>query len=101
MIVFLNQDTLLFGILRQTLLNYSSKLPVNLSLSIRVLSHKLGLLLCLIGASRASETGYLKVASATFLLVCFICLKESTCKTKKNAFCFTAKALLVLEITNF
>ena len=43
----------------------------------------------------------LKVVSATFLLVCFICLKESTCKTKKNAFYFTAKALLVLEITNF
>ena len=40
-------------------LNYLSKLPDNLSLPIRVLSHKLGLLLYLIGASRASETCYL------------------------------------------
>ena len=40
----------------------------------------------------------LKVVSTTFLLVCFVCLKESTCETKKNAFYFTSKALLVLEI---
>ena len=31
----------------------------------------------------------LKVVSATFLLVCFVCLKESTSETKKNAFYFT------------
>ena len=43
----------------------------------------------------------LEVASATFLLVCFVCLKESTCKTRKNAFYFTSKALLVLEIIKF
>ena len=41
-----------------------------------------------------------KVVSATFLLVCFICLKENTCKTRKNAFYFTSKALPVLEIIN-
>ena len=44
----------------------------------------------------------LKVVSATFLLVCFVCLTtESTCKTRKNAFYFTLKTLLVLEIINF
>ena len=43
----------------------------------------------------------LKVVSATFLLVCFICLKESYCKTRKNAFYFTSEALLVLEIIKF
>ena len=43
----------------------------------------------------------LKVVSATFLLVSFVCLKESSCKTRKNAFYFTSKALLVLEIINF
>ena len=43
----------------------------------------------------------LKVVSATFLLVCFVCLKESTCKTRENAFYFTSKALAVLEIINF
>ena len=43
----------------------------------------------------------LKVVSATFLLVCFVCLKGSTCKTRKNSFYFTSKALLVLEIINF
>ena len=39
----------------------------------------------------------LKVVSATFLLVCFVCLKESTFET----FCFTWKALLLLEIIKF
>ena len=43
----------------------------------------------------------LKVVSATFLLVCFVCLKESTCETRKNAFYFTAKALFILEIIRF
>ena len=43
----------------------------------------------------------LKVAPATFLLVCFVCLKESTCETRKNAFYFTSKALFVLEIIKF
>ena len=44
---------------------------------------------------------YLKFVSAIFFLVCFVCLKESTCDTRKNAFYFTSKALLVLEIINF
>ena len=43
----------------------------------------------------------LKVVFATFLLVCFGCLKESTFETRKNAFYFTSKALFVLEIIKF
>ena len=43
----------------------------------------------------------LKVMSATFLLVCFLRLKESTCETRKNVFYFTSKALFVLEIIKF
>ena len=43
----------------------------------------------------------LKVVSATFLLVCFACLKEKTCETRKNIFYFTSKALFVLEIIKF
>ena len=43
----------------------------------------------------------LKVVSATFLLVYFVSLKESTCETRKNAFYFTSKALFVLEIIKF
>ena len=43
----------------------------------------------------------LKAVSATFLLVCFVCLKESTCEKKKNVFYFTLKALFVLEIIKF
>ena len=39
----------------------------------------------------------LKVVPATFLLVCFLSLNESTCKTSKNVFYFTSKALFVLE----
>ena len=40
----------------------------------------------------------LKVVPATFLLDCFISLKESTCETKKNVFYFTSKALFVLDL---
>ena len=43
----------------------------------------------------------LKVVFATFLLVCFVCLKERTCETRKNVFYFTSKAYFVLEIINF
>ena len=43
----------------ETVLNYLSKLPDNLSLPIRVLSHKLGLLLSLTAASGVSEICYL------------------------------------------
>ena len=43
----------------------------------------------------------LRIVSATFLLVCFVCLKESTCETRKNVFFFTSKALFVLEIIKF
>ena len=40
---------------------------------------------------------YLKVVSTTFLLLCFLSLKESTCETRKNVFYFTSKAPSVLE----
>ena len=43
----------------------------------------------------------LKVVSTTFLLVCFLCLKESNCQTTKNVFYFTLKALFVMEKTKF
>ena len=43
----------------------------------------------------------LKFVSATLLLVCFVCLKESTCETRENIFYFTSKALFVLEIIKF
>ena len=46
-------------------------------------------------------TYMLKVAPATFLLVCFVCLRESTSETRKNASYFTLKAIHVLEIINF
>ena len=38
----------------------------------------------------------LEVMSATFLLVCFICQKESTCEIRKNTYFY-----FVLEIINF
>ena len=47
--------------------------------------------------SPAKPKDCLKVVSTTFLLVCFLSLKESTCKTRKNVFYFTSKALFVLE----
>ena len=43
----------------------------------------------------------LKVVSATFLLVCFLSLKDSTCETRKNVFYFTPKALFVQTNFNF
>ena len=43
----------------------------------------------------------LKVVSTTFLLICFVSLKGSTCETRKNVFFFTLKTLFVLEIIKF
>ena len=43
----------------------------------------------------------LKVVSTTFLVVCVVCLQESTCETRENIFYFTSKALFVLEIIKF
>ena len=43
----------------------------------------------------------LQAVSTTFLLVCFVSLKESTCETRKNVFYFTSKALFVLAIIKF
>ena len=50
--------------------------------------------------SKNVKNAILKVVSATFLLVCFVCLKESTCEIRKNVY-FTSKALCVLEIIKF
>ena len=55
----------------------------------------------LIFSQYVTTTMCLKVVSATFLLVCFVCLKESTCEARKNVFYFTLKALFVLEIIKF
>ena len=44
---------------------------------------------------------WLKVVSATFLLVCFVCLNDSTREKRKYVFYFTSKALFVLEIIKF
>ena len=52
-------------------------------------------------ATPNSSLQNLKVVSATFLLVYFVCLKESICETRRNAFYFTSKALLVFEIITF
>ena len=46
-------------------------------------------------------SGELKVVSATFLLVCFLCLKENSCETRKNNFYFTSKALFIFEKIKF
>ena len=43
----------------------------------------------------------LKGMSATFLLVCFVCLKESPCETRKNVSYFTSITFFVLEIIKF
>ena len=61
--------------------------------------HKIWMEYDCLGEHRVSET--LKVLSATFLLVCFVSLKKSTCEMRKNVFYFTSKALFVLVIINF
>ena len=47
------------------------------------------------------QLGFLKLVSATFLLVSFVCLKESTLGRRANLFYFTSKALFILEIIKF
>ena len=39
-----------------------------------------------------------RTVSATFLLICFVSPKESTCETRKNVSDFTSKALFILGI---
>ena len=46
---------------------------------------------------KKTDLANLKAVSATFLLVCFVSLKDSTCETRKNVFYFTLKALFILE----
>ena len=48
-----------------------------------------------------ASTTSLKDVSATFLLLCFVCLKESTCEPGKNVFHFTSKALFLLQIIKY
>ena len=43
----------------------------------------------------------LKVVSATFYLVCFVCLKDSICETRKNVSYFTSIVLFILKLTKF
>ena len=43
----------------------------------------------------------LKVVSATFLVVCFLSLNESSCQTRENAFYFASKALFIFEKIKF
>ena len=43
----------------------------------------------------------LNVVSATFLIVCFLSLKESSSETRKNVSYFTSKAIFVLEKIKF
>ena len=43
----------------------------------------------------------LKVVSSTYLIVCFVCVKERTCEKLKYCFYFTSKALSILEISSF
>ena len=50
---------------------------------------------------RQSLISFLKVVSTTFLLVYFLCLKNSTSETRKNIFYFTSKALFAPEIIRF
>ena len=57
----------------------------------RYINRDLNLVIKWIRANKLS----LKVVSA------YVCLKDSTCKTRKNAFYFTLKALFVLEIIKF
>ena len=48
-----------------------------------------------------APTPFLKVVSATFLLVCFSSLKERNFETLKNVFYFSSKALSILKKSKF
>ena len=51
---------------------------------------------------KVSEEGhYIKGCVCYIFVSLFLCLKESTCETRKNIFYFTSKALSVFEIIRF
>ena len=73
-------------------------LPWTLKMLVMSLYH------CMIAAISTSvclRLHILKVISATFLLVYFLSLNNSTFQTRKNVFYFTAEALFVLEKIKF
>ena len=53
------------------------------------------------GSSKFGGRGGLKVVSATFVLVSFLSLNESSCQMRKYVFSFTLKAFVVLEKIKF
>ena len=50
---------------------------------------------------RLTKCLILKVVSTTFLLVSYVCLKESTCETRAIDFYFILEAVFVLKIMKF
>ena len=50
---------------------------------------------------RTGRMKELKVVSATFLLVCFVSLKDAISETKRNVFYFTSKAFFIPETIKF
>ena len=50
-----------------------------------------------VGLFNVNIDNFLKVVSTTFLLVCFVCLKQSTCETRKNIFYSLRKLFLFLR----
>ena len=91
----------------QKLLCISINLPCDLSWNIFVMSRPVhrnvgpSIAVSLEPLVHHPNAASLKVVSAIFLLVCFVCLKNSTCETRKNVFYFTSKTLFVLEIIKF
>ena len=55
----------------------------------------------LLGHVGFHQESVLNAVTATFLLICFKCLKENTFQTRKYFFYFTSKTLIVLEIIRF
>ena len=72
----------------------------NLTSIIINLSGTVGVQICDESVSTV-DLNSLKVVSATFVLVCFLSLNESTFQTRKNVFYFTSKALFVLDKIKF
>ena len=72
----------------------------NLTSIIINLSGTVGVQICDESVSTV-DLNSLKVVYATFVLVCFLSLNESTFQTRKNVFYFTSKALFVLEKIKF
>ena len=78
--------------------NFKIFLPVAYKFGLVYTLHHRSFSICSSYEKIHEEIVLLKVVSATFLLVCIVCLKERTCETRKHVFFISRQKLFLFLI---